>query len=114
MPSPARKSSGHTRLRIFVNGETVSDSPRLEALLAFAHHPEVELIGTDSRFSNRLYVGAYDSQNAYSPWEIKFEDGRRLSSAVVGPDIQRIGRDLVGSWSGGARRAGDGDAERRM
>jgi hypothetical protein len=82
-------------LRIFVDGETVPDSPLLKVLLAFAHHPEVELIGTDGRFSQRLHVRAYDSQNAYTPWEIEFEGGRTLSSAVMGPDIQRIGREFA-------------------
>lgn len=77
-------------LRIFVDGETVPDSPELAVLLAFAHHPEVEVIGTDGRFSQRLRVGTYDEQNAYTPWEIEFDDGRTLSSGVWGPDIQRL------------------------
>jgi hypothetical protein len=84
-------------LRIFVDGETVPDSQQLDVLLAFAHHPEVELIGTDDRFSQRLHVGTYDSQNAYTPVEIELEGGRRLSSGVMGPDIQRIGRDFGGA-----------------
>jgi len=82
-------------LRIFVDGETVPDSPHLDVLLAFAHHPEVELIGTDDRFPHRLHVGAYDPQNAHTPWEIEFEGGRRLSYAVMGPDIQSIGRGFA-------------------
>jgi hypothetical protein len=82
-------------LRIFVDGTTVPDSPELELLLAFAHHEEVEVIGTDDRFRQRLHVGPYDSQHGFTPWEIEFEGGRTLSSGVPGPDIQRIGRDFA-------------------
>ncbi len=82
-------------LRIFVDGETVPDSPELDVLLTFAHHPEVEVIGTDDRFSQRLRVGAYDDQHAYTPWNIEFDGGRTLSSGVMGPDIQRIGRQFA-------------------
>lgn len=71
------------------------DSPELEVLLAFAHHPEVEVIGTDDRFTQRLHVGPYDSQHGFTPWEIELEGGRTLSSGVPGPDIQRIGRQFA-------------------
>lgn len=82
-------------LRIFVDGETVPESPQLEVLRAFAHHPEIELIGTDGRFSSRFLVRAYDSQNAYTPWEIEFDDGRKLLLGVPGPDVRQIGREFA-------------------
>jgi hypothetical protein len=82
-------------LRIFVDGETVADSADLDVLLAFAHHPEIEVIGTDQRFSNVLSVGSYDRQHAFTSWEIKFDNGGMLSSGIPGPDIQHIGRRLA-------------------
>jgi hypothetical protein len=81
-------------LRIFADCETVPDSPELDVLLAFAHHPDVEVIGTDARFSNLLRVGGYDAQHGYTPWDIDYANGNRMSSAVPGPDIPRMGRDF--------------------
>jgi hypothetical protein len=78
-----------------VDGETVADSPDLDVLLAFAHHPEIEVIGTDERFSQALSVGTYDSKNGFTSWDIRFDDGGTLSSVVPGPDIQHIGRQFA-------------------
>lgn len=83
------------RLRIFVDGETVPDSPELDVILAFAHHPEVEVIGTDARFSNLLQVGTYDAQGGYTDWNIDYANGNRLSGAVPGPDVPRLGRKFA-------------------
>ncbi len=80
-------------LRIFVDGESVPDSPELEVLLAFAHHPEVEIIGTDARFPHVLRIGTYNQ--GYTPWDIEFAGGNALSSGVPGPDIQSIGREFA-------------------
>lgn len=82
-------------LRVFVDGETVPASPELDVLLAFAHHPEVEVIGTDERFSNRLSVGVYDAQHGYTPWNIAYANGDRLTAGVPGPDVPRLGREFA-------------------
>jgi len=79
-------------LRIFVDGETVPDSPELEILQKFANHGAVEVIGTDARFANLLRVGTYDARGAFTSWDIEFSGGGRLHSGVGGASTPEIGR----------------------
>jgi hypothetical protein len=81
-------------LRIFVDGETVPDSPELDVLLTFAHHRDVEVLGSDARFRNLFRVGSYDATHAFTPWEMEFEGGRRVTSVVPGRTLPKSVVDM--------------------
>jgi hypothetical protein len=96
-------------LRIYVDGETVPDSPEFEILLRFAHHPEIEVIGTDDRFPNRLTVEPCDPAAGrldFSGFKLDFEGGKRWSSGIVlGAQTPELGRSYAdpGAEERGAR-----------
>lgn len=100
-------------LRIWVDGETVPDSPELEVLMRFAHHPEIEVIGTDNRFPNRLTVERRPQiGHGYSHYELTFEDGRMTSGVVMGaiadPGLDERGKRAMVMTATAAERNSDG------
>jgi hypothetical protein len=82
-------------LQMFVDGETVPDSPELDLLLRFARHEQVEVVGTDDRFANRLTTEPYKGEggiSGFSGWNLEFEGGRRSRGGVSGTSVPSIGR----------------------
>lgn len=89
------RGSAARPLRIFIDTQTCTDASSLEILEGFSHHEQVEVISSDGTTPIRVTVSPFDPANSSARVIMEFSDGRRVHSAILGPDYPRIARECA-------------------